>query len=453
MALPTIYVDTGGATTNSGSSDNNAADLDSAGTGTTVSVSGGTVTFSGAVDLSAVPTDGSATIYIADATNSNQKIFKITAVNDAADTVTVTPNPSGVIATSAWAIGGRFLASAGSLDANLGAALAAGWSLCFNNSPASHSGSDFIVPRNNGAGGTAGRIKVYGKTGALRTLTVSDTNQVVQDNATARQFWIFENLEFVQQGASGAAFQIGTAGSVCNKVNACKCSDAGGSGFAIVGTTIINSEATGAGSVGVVGAVTSASNFVLGNYIHDNGTHGIQIGGNTGFTFIAGNIIDTNAGRGIYNAQSTTGVEVVIIGNTLYGQGDSGIEFSDIDTSATIYNNLLLDNGNAGTEFNVEMQSGQEDTIAHNFNCFSIAGGAGGGNLSNLTAASSEITTDPQLIDAANGDFRLGASSGCRQTGWPASWLGLGIAGYPDIGAVQAQATAAAAGGSFTWAG
>jgi len=75
--MGTIYVDTGGAATNSGSTDQNTANLSGTGDAT---VSGSVVQLTAGTDLSGVVTTAGATqssIYLAQATNTNQKIFWI----------------------------------------------------------------------------------------------------------------------------------------------------------------------------------------------------------------------------------------------------------------------------------------------------------------------------------------------------------------------------------------
>ena len=47
-----------------------------------------------------------------------------------------------------------------------------------------------------------------------------------------------------------------------------------------------------------------------------------------------------------------------------------------------------------------------------------------------------DLTSDPLLVDPANGDFRLKAGSPCKATGFPGQFLG-GSLGYLDMGAVQ----------------
>jgi hypothetical protein len=139
-----LYIATTGNVANSGTSDNDAADL----TGAAATVSGSTVTLDGSPDLSAVSTSGpsQAAIYLADANNSNQKVFWITAADDGANTVTVVGSPTGVV-SSAWRIGGRMVHT----PANIEGALRAGDIVQFNDSPAS-SASTLLTCR---AAGTA----------------------------------------------------------------------------------------------------------------------------------------------------------------------------------------------------------------------------------------------------------------------------------------------------------
>jgi hypothetical protein len=69
------------------------------------SVSGSTVTLNSSPDLSAVPTDGSVSIYIANCTNTGLKRFPIVGKNVGAYTVTVSGTPSGTITNSPFVIG------------------------------------------------------------------------------------------------------------------------------------------------------------------------------------------------------------------------------------------------------------------------------------------------------------------------------------------------------------
>lgn len=165
---------------------------------------------------------------------------------------------------------------------------------------------------------------------------------------------------------------------------------------------------------------------------------------------IAVNIIDTCGGRGIYySSASVSGnpdCSSHIIGNTVYGCGNSGLEVADADQPVDLYNNIFQDNGNAAGEYNVEWAAGAAEYISvHGYNCFYHQGGGGGANLSGLTANSTEATGDPLFTNPGSGDFSLGSSSPCKATGFPGQFLG-GNLGYLDMGAVQRQESGSSGG-------
>ncbi len=437
MALPTIYIDTGGHAQGSGSRDSGTP-LASGTSG--ASVSGTTVTLPGGTDLSAVATDGSDTIYIADATNSFQKLFKITAKNDGADTVTVDVAPTGSISNSAWGIGGQLVYSAAVIPGSL----RAGWIAQFNNSPASHSGSTmWEVPNNaaNDGNSTDGPIKVIGKTGVRPALTVTDTNLIV--NGGSRANWWWENLEFVQQGASGNIFV--SLGGSCTQYNI-KVSDAGGIGVTGVGNgnRLIASEISG---VGGDGYDSNARATTMGNYVHDCGGRGIDISSGGSIEHCLFNIVDTCADRGIYvSSDGAAGGAQWIAFCTVYGCGNSGIEVIGPTDYSTIMNNIASENGNAGGEANFEWANanGTEKTAFHGWNLAYHSGG--GTNYSGWTQASTEITGDPLFTNPSGGDFSLGDSSPAIAAGFPGQFLG-GSLGYLDLGAVQKQQGGGGGGG------
>jgi hypothetical protein len=152
--MGTLYIDTGGSATNSGSSDQNAAEL----SGSAATVAGSVVSLDGSPDLSGLSTSGAnqAAIHINDATNSNRKIFWISAVDNTAKTVTVDVAPTGIV-SSAWAIGGRHVLTPAAIEG----ALRAGDTAIFNNSPATRTGTFWTF---RAAGTTAaGWAKLKGK--------------------------------------------------------------------------------------------------------------------------------------------------------------------------------------------------------------------------------------------------------------------------------------------------
>lgn len=420
-----LYIDTGGATTNSGSSDNNAADLSGTANAT---VSGSVVTLGGSPDLTNVQTSGASqsTIYLAQATNANRKIFWITAKDNVAKTVTVDTAPTGVTGSD-WAIGGRMVWT----PANVEAGLRAGDIVQFNNSPASSAATLYThrIAGNN----SAGFITLRGKSGVRPVLTHTSTSNVITTNAIAG-LWV-ENLEIVQQGASGQAVAITSGPTVFYNV---KVSDAGATGINVTGghASIIDCEVSGVAD-GI--AVSTQNAFVIGNYIHDCTSNGVLITSTTTRVQVLNNIIESNSGRGIYvNAAAAANAAMCIIAhNTVYGNGNSGLEVSDADIITAVFGNIFSMNGNASGEANVEWAAGAGEYQSwHGFNCFYHDGSGSASNLLNVTANSTEITTDPQFIDAAGGDFRLKVTSPARGIGFMGGFLG-GPTSYADMGAVQ----------------
>ena len=430
-----LYVDTGGSATNSGSTDQNSANL----TGTAATVAATVVSLDGSPDLSGVVTSGDAqsTIYINDATNSNQKIFWITAFDDTLNTVTVSVAHTGVTSSS-WAIGGRIIHT----PANVESALRAGDIYQFNNSPATATAT-YLTARTSGDS-TSGYITIRGKSGVRPVLNVTNTSIVLTGNAQTN--WLIENLELDQDGASGNV----ASGWTQTLFKNIKIVDGGGDGIAVAGNTVTVHQCEISGVTGS-GISTGAGSllYAFGNYIHDNATHGINASGNTPRMILVNNIIDSNTDRGILSSSTPTSSSIrsMLIGNTIYGNGNSGLEVTDADTAFTLVNNIFEANGNAAGEYNVEWVAGTaEISGAHYNNVFYL--GAGANNLLNLTVDSTESTADPAFTNAAGGNFSIGIGSSAKATGYPGVFLG-GTTGYMDMGPVQRQEPVGGGGGGI----
>lgn len=422
--MGTLYVDTGGNAANSGCTDSASPLL----TGTAATVAGSVVSLDGSPDLSGLITSGptQSSIRLADATNSNQKIFWITAVDNGAKTVTVSVAPTGVT-SSAWRIGGQLVYA----SADLEGALRGGDEVVFNNSPASKSGAAFFTQRAAGATNT-GLVKLRGKTGVRPVLTITDTNFVV--NGAALGNLALENLEIVQQGASGNVLS-GLSNGVVRNV---KISDGGGIGVNGIGNgTVLLCEITGVGGDGI-NTLTNGS--IFWNYIHDISGDGFESAttSTAGAIYpVIGNIIESCAGRGLFWSGalgSALGYFPWIAFNTVYGNGNSGLEVTDADFFCCLFNNIFSENGNAAGEYNVELAD--ERGVIHGYNIFHHSGGGGAGNLSGLTPGDGEDTADPLMIEPSAGDFRLRPNSPARWTGAPRPFLG-GDYPVPNMGAMQ----------------
>lgn len=444
--MGTLYVDTGGAATNSGSSDNNVADL----TGTACTAAGTTVTLDGSPNLSGLSIVGAnqSTINIAGATNANRTIFWITAFDNALKTVTVDVAPTG-LTTNAWKIGGQYLWPSAATVNVMEGALGLGENsapdiLQFNNSPATKTVT-YLTAR-VGGNSTKGKVIIRGKSGVRPVLNITNTAVGL---TLSQGFWHTENIEVQQNGASGNAITNTVGNATFKNV---KVSDAGAIGISHDDRcTIIFSEISGCGTSGITSSNgTNTARLYVGNYIHDNAGDGI-LASITSVNIIVGmigNIIDTNAGRGIFlsGAIAVGAGQTLIMNNTIYGNLNSGLEITDADNYPIVINNIFKDNGDTATEYNWEQVAGTGESIGmHAYNCFNISGGVGGGNLLNVTADATDITTDPLFTNAAGGDFSLGSTSPCKATGFPGQFLGSNL-GYMDMGAVQRQESGGAAG-------
>lgn len=431
-----IFIDTGGSADNSGSTDQNAADL----SGAAATVAGAVVTLDGSPDLSGLVTSGTtqSSININGTTNSNQTIFWITAVDNIGKTVTVTPSPTGVV-SNAWKIGGRHLLT----SARVEGALRAGDVAIFNNSPAAANAPLWTF--RNAGNSTSGFAKIIGKAGVTVTLNSTGTTNVITSGPALT--WI-ENLTLDQDGATGTVCNLGAAGSV---IYNCKIIDGGGIGIAAASTgcRIIGCSITGVGASCIDVTGSSGQAIIYGNYIRSGaGTNGITVSGSSPHTIIVNNNIAAQVGRGIlYSGASASSLLALIYGNTIFGCGNSGLEVTDAATPLTLMNNIFMNNGNAAGESNVEWVAGFGEAVSfHGWNIFNNQSGADAPINFTLNAQvpGTELTTDPLFTNAAAGDFSLQITSPAINAGFPGTFPGGASVGFLALGAAQPAGQGAA---------
>lgn len=433
MAVGVIYVDTGGATTNSGTTDTNGATL--SGTGDAV-VTGSTVQLTIGTDLSGIAADGSQAIYLAQASNSNQKIFWITGKDDALDQVTVSVAPTGVTASN-WTIGGRLVWT----PANVESALRGGDTIQFNNDPATRTAAYFTA-RNSGDS-TLGQIRIIGKSGVRPLLNVTSGNVNCLALGALNNYYV-SNLEVKAAGATSAAVVSGTGSGIT--VDNIKVSQSGGGAgvsCSASGFVIMNSEITGVGD-----GINGLGAF-FGNYIHAVSGDCIEIVGAGPTAFVANNVLTTASGRGIFISGAATSQAhvVVILSNTIYGNTLAGLEVTDTDTRVMLYNNIIMNTNSADI---VKWTAGNAQLVSsHGYNLFFSSST---GVLNGLTANSTELTSDPLFTTPGSGDFTLQTGSPAKATAYPGVFLG-GNTGYLDMGALQRQEPAGGSGGGMRLAG
>lgn len=434
--MGTLFVDTGGNATYSGSTDSNTPTV----TGSAGSVVGSDVTLDGAPDLSGIITSGGSqsSINLASATNANLKIFWITGVIGSS---TVTTHVAPACSTSAWVIGGRHVLT----NASIEGALRGGDTVIFNNSPAAQAATMWTF-RNAGST-VSGPAKIMGKIGVRPVLNTSNTAVCV---SMAQASCFVENLEIDQDGSSGNAISVSAANQTYYNV---KVVDAGGIAIGIgslAGQIVFGCDISGVGGDAIT--TSGVANTFVSNYIHDLTGDGIENTGTTPNDKIINNIIDTCNGRGIAFSGSIADTQIMsanVLNNTVYNCGNNGLEVTDKDFRSLVVNNIFHSNGSSTATFNIKWMDGSADMGGfHAYNVI-FQGGGVAGNTNSFTAnafvANSEFTTDPLLVNPAGGDFTPGTGSNAMGTGFPGTIDGSTVVGYMDIGAIQVRQSSSSA--------
>jgi hypothetical protein len=433
--MGTLYAQSTGTNTNSGSSDNASADVTL--TVHATYVSGTTVQITvNTGSIAALPTSGAtqAAVYFPDANNgSSRKLFWITAVDDVSSpkTITVDTAPTGLTAgTSVGSIGGRIVLPA----LNHEAAVRPGDVVMVNDNM---SNAAILFTFRQSGDDTSGPAIIRGKAGTRPTLTVTGGSQQVVAFAGGITGCTVEHLELVNSNATNGSVTV--LNSSCAVID-CKISDSPTTGISLGASQnaayIAFCEITGCAGDAIIGA-NNRSISVIGCYIHGNGGDGIQMDSAAGHYI--DNLIVDNSGRGIYLNYSLTGppgFSIFISGNTIANNGNSGLEATDSSNPVVLVNNIFFDNGNAAGEYNVESAAGTFETYGwHGYNLFYHSVGTPGGpeNFSNLVAKSTESTSDPLFTNEAAGDYTLQSSSPAKATAISATTA------YRDMGALQRQ--------------
>lgn len=195
--MGTLYFDSGGASTNSGSRDEASPHLTVTVDGTYAG--GATIPLSGSPDLSTLNTSGDTqdTVHFADATNVigslAKRIFWITAVDDVAKEITVETAPTGLSAgSSQGVIGGQLDATGAELGSRI-LRYNTDTAICNTDLSKASFALNFVA---NGDVTSAGKISLIGKAGARRVLTnTSGSVNVVTFSQGSRPRPYVENIE------------------------------------------------------------------------------------------------------------------------------------------------------------------------------------------------------------------------------------------------------------------
>lgn len=460
MALPVILVNaTGGSDTAA-----SGAGPSTALTGTAASYSTATVTLDGSPDLSGVATDGSHVLYLV--TSSSTRFFKITAKDNGAKTVTVTPNPAGTASGLTWAIGGK-RASINSTSSRLlfeqaasanGDALP-GWIIELSSGHTETITSRITWRRSGDT--TSGPILLRGEAGGTRPVLTANFDDICFNVRNGYQQMRF--IEGVHTGTATAATFVDMGGSTGPGAlfDDIKLVTGWRKGFnQLIGATVIGCTVGNTSNDAISNTNSTDGTRFINNYIYAAGAAGIVLNGAAGPQEVIGNIISGCTTQGIQDNCSRADASggVVIAQNDINACGGSTISGYVRTTSANngslcslvIINNYFRSNGKYGIEF---LTSGTTEAMLKA--CGTVIRGNGYYNNTTGTISISNVESgavtgaDPQNASyGTSGDFSKGSSFTGKAAGYPTDYIGGGSTtrSYIDIGAAQRQEAGGAAG-------
>jgi hypothetical protein len=420
MAFPVILVNsaTGSDTAASGAGPSTAI------TGTSGSFSGAVVTLDGSPSLAGVATDGSHAIYIL--TSTGPRFFEITAKDDSAKTVSVTPNPSGTATGRTWAIGGKraSVLSASSLyllDAAGSAGDAkAGWVIQMESGHTETQSTGVNIR----AAGTAanGPVILQGEPNAatMPAMTATHNGYGFTVQAAAIRF-VFKDFAYNNSSGTKTAAKAIRCFSGGVSIEGMRMNDATDKWLVAVyletagnsvthcdfdvtndGVEVINGDGhlvafnkIKAGAIGIKATSDVLSFLIDSNIVYQCGAAGISFTGGTSALAnrrisVIRNILWDNTGSGIVIGGSTSMVQnSAIFGNILSENGGYGLDYTDGAVTANFmaYHRPFVES-----------------------NAF-YANTSGDTNPAGIGLSEIALSADP-FVDAAAGDFNINDTAG-----------------------------------------
>ncbi len=461
MALPVILVNSTGGSDSAASGAGPATAL----TGTSASYSTATVTLDGSPDLTNVATDGSHVLYLV--TSSSTRFFKITAKDNGAKTVTVTPNPAGTSSGLTWAIGGK-RASIGSTSSRLlfeqaasaNGDLMPGWTIEMQSGHTETITSRITWRRSGDT--TSGPCLLRGEAGGTRPVLTANFDDILFNVRNGYQQMRF--FEAVHTGSATAATFVDMGGSTGPGAlfDDIKLITGWRKGFnQLVGCTVIGCTIGNTSNDAISNTASTDGTRFINNYIYSAGAAGIVLNGVAGIQVVVGNIISGCTTQGIQDncARGDQSGGVYIAHNDINSCGGSTISgyvrtasaSNGCISSLVLLNNYFRNNGKYGIEF---LTSGTTEALLL-ANGTVIRGNAyhnnTTGTISISNVESGAVTgADPDNASyGTGGDFSKGSSFAGKAAGYPSSFIGGSSAtrSYADIGAAQRQESGGSSGG------
>lgn len=453
MALPVVLINsvTGNDAISSGAGP--ATPIN--GSAASVDGTGLVVTLDGSPSLTQVQTDGSHVLFL-DLTGSGARNFsKIVAKDQGASTVTVADPFTALASGRPWAIGGKRSTIGGTYSSKLlstnnsqpGDAMP-GWTIRCELGHVETFAATLPIRRSGDS--TSGHIIFEGEgsdASQWPILSCSSNATFLSVNGSVNFIGIRKfNLRCTaaaKNSAIGLQFVNTSNGSFAEDLRIGE----NGNGFLSSGIFVNGTASESIRNVevrycGIGFNFSQSMPGVVGLRAHHNISHGFQWSAGYRALFCLSYL---NGGAGYRNAQNLNQAfsDSIFAHNLSYGNGSHGFEWlAAHDTATPPYkgsvhlNNIFAANLGYGLAF-----AGNDAYVRY-------AGGLWRGNQSygnslgrvNPTTLGDvvfqdDLQLDPQFVDAANGDFRLGTNY--KAAGWPQVIAGLPYSNYIDPGPLQ----------------
>jgi hypothetical protein len=263
------------------------------------------------------------------------------------------------------------------------------------------------------------------------------------------------NLIFQNNGATGSATGVVASGTTAF-VDKCSFTGFRGAGLSLTSSgTVVQSEAyscNASNTANLGGFIATANPLVMRNcFAYSNSgsnNNGFYMGGGGGGQFLINCIAHTNGKIGIWF--SSNGTYHTCVQCTAYNNTSDGFWFQSNANRSVLLAENCLSVSNGGYGYRIQ-QDGSLNYAGYLRNCGHYNNTSGG--VLNSSADSQVIATGTialaasPFVNAASGDFRLNTaeSKGVGFGSFTQS-SGSGSVGYPDLGALEAQASSSGGG-------
>ena len=425
MTLVTfIYDASTGDDGNGGTNEPSTAVTDTT-SGETISTAASTTqTFSSAVDLTGMPTDGSGGIFI-DTPAGERLLFRVTGITgpiNAVTAITTAEAADGTDSTLAFGVGGirqTFVSDGTHADFT---DMGSGWDFSLQDTAAFALSLATPIAFASGAGNSLadGPIRILAAAGDSPTITWTEgvdcfnlvgTTKLHVEGVTISNTTSTSISARCFRGSAGSNNSIVLIGVTIDSPGPCV--QTGTSTHLVILDSDLQATATNAQAIDMNSGRIFVS--IHGSVIHDSDI-GIDVDGTSGLagSSITGNVVRDHADDGIRVAGNIADQNLLIKNNVCHDNGGSGISIDGTHSvnagPIVILNNILTDNA----QFGIERVSGTTDsfgiTITEDFNFF--RGNTSGETLGILQGANDVTLTADPYTDEASDDYSLNATAG-----------------------------------------